>query len=119
MPKSPLLRKCDKIGLAVAFAALVATIAASAGFAGTPIPQPPAKAQAFVPDAAKVGFNPQPEPPRGFSLNTRMFNPQPEPPRGFSLNTRMFNPQPEPPAPGSAVSLNPQPEPPSLGVRMR
>jgi hypothetical protein len=102
MPKSPLLRKCDKIGLAVAFAALVATIAASAGFAGTPIPQPPAKAQAFVPDAAKVGFNPQPEPPRG-----------------FSLNTRMFNPQPEPPAPGSAVSLNPQPEPPSLGVRMR
>ena len=53
-------------------------------------------------ELTKVGFNPQPEPPRPMSPDEDFW-------------TLGFNPQPEPPGPMSdfgAVGFNPQPEPP-------
>ncbi len=89
-----------------------------------------------VSDAAKKGFNPQPEPPAeegkaGLDVSDaakKGFNPQPEPPaeEGKDISDaakKGFNPQPEPPAAGvksAAVTdaakkgFNPQPEPPAV-----
>jgi len=81
----PAPRHRHKTGLTVALCAVVLSMSVAAVSAGSfPGQSIATLSQAYVPDAAKYGFNPQPEPPlwitSGLSFNSRMFNPQPEPP---------------------------------------
>ena len=77
----PSPRHRRKTGLTVAFGAVVLSISITAVSAGSLASlSAPTLSQTFVSDTVKYGFNPQPEPPPGLNLNSRMFNPQPEPP---------------------------------------
>ena len=65
-------------------------------------PGPVSKVQP-LPPGAKVGFNPQPDPPGKISRTT-------------ALSRVALNPQPLPP--GAKVGFNPQPDPPAMQKRI-